>query len=420
MDKRELAWSWFVDKYGLVIDWEFDGNDLKIESCGKRYEIIFGKRSVGDIAGDPLEIIGKALSGELDGEHTWPFLDELSDALLESIRSSIDVLIRKKFWREGNFALCLTHDVDEIRKTYQFFTRGFRAAARGDLKGVLSEIKSLIGKLRGKDPYWTFDRVMEIEDRLGVRSSFYFLRERGKVDVRDRKSWRKLGRRYDFWEVKDVLERLSSGGWEVGLHGSFDSFDNEEMLRAEKEELEKIVGHRVVGIRQHNLNLKIPETWRIHEKLELEYDSSLGSNRELSFRWGTSFPFYPIDDGRFVKVLQIPLLVEDIVLMKREDPWKDLIKLVNIVKRFGGVLTVLWHHSVFGSDYPGWDDLYERLIVLCKGEGAWVCNGKQIAKWWKFRSKAEVDFEIEGKILRVFSEVPVIVDSGGRYVVREG
>ena len=429
MNKRELAWIWFIEKYGLVLDWDFDGDIIEIESCGDSYKIIFdARKSHMDgkklfIDRDPLNEIGQALSGELDGEHDRPFLDELSDALFNMIRKFVvndgGAIVWKRFWRNGSFSLCLTHDVDEIRKTYQFVTRSARFIMRRDFGSLIREIIALVDKLRGKDPYWTFDRIMEIEDRLGVRSSFYFLREKGKVKLRRRKSWRNIGRRYEFTDVEDVMKNLVDGGWDVGLHGSFDSYMDENLLKSEKEELEKVLGDRIVGIRQHNLNLSIPKTWRIQERLGFEYDTTLGSNKDLSFRWGTCFPFYPIDNCRFSKVLQIPLIVEDIVLMRKERPWNELLRMIEIVKRHGGVLTILWHHSVFGRDYPGWDEIYEKLIVHCKNEGAWVCSGKQILEWWKFRNKSKVFLDLGSKRIDIFSEVPIVIDSGGRYVVRE-
>ena len=93
--------------------------------------------------------------------------------------------------------------------------------------------------------------------------------------------------------MRDLLFELNSHGWEVGLHGSFHSFLDTEKLRNEKAALEQALKSPVIGGRQHNLNLKIPETWLNQEKAGLFYDTTLGYNDCLGFRWGISFPFRP-------------------------------------------------------------------------------------------------------------------------------
>jgi hypothetical protein len=56
-----------------------------------------------------------------------------------------------------------THDVDELRKRYQYFTRSFGCLKRGDLSGLKDQFLSLLEKLRGEEPYWTFEEIMDLE-----------------------------------------------------------------------------------------------------------------------------------------------------------------------------------------------------------------------------------------------------------------
>ena len=65
------------------------------------------------------------------------------------------------------FVVCLTHDVDRIRKSYQYITHFIKT-------GKLYHIASLFSK---KNPYWKFNKIMEIEERYEVRSTFFFLNE---------------------------------------------------------------------------------------------------------------------------------------------------------------------------------------------------------------------------------------------------
>ena len=255
-----------------------------------------------------------------------------------------------------------------------------------------------------------------MENRLNVTSSFYFLKETGQVKIFDKKTWRFIGRKYNFRDKKlsDIMKYLEDNGWEVGLHGSFYSFNNYELLKKEKEELETVIGKKVFGIRQHNLNLKIPETWRIHERLGFLYDTTLGSNHYVGFRWGTCFPFHPYDEElkRFLKIIEIPMIIEDIVLFRYKDPWRTSLNIIEKVQRCGGVLTLLWHHAVFNDlEFPGWGSLYERLVKHAKERGAWVTNALNIARWWKIRTETSIDVKTKGGriVIKLDRSIPITI-----------
>ena len=63
------------------------------------------------------------------------------------------------------------------------------------------------------------------------------------------------------------------------------------MIAEQKEDLEKALGETVVANRQHNLHFDAAVTPRILEKAGLKIDSTLGFNRDVGFRAGTSYPF---------------------------------------------------------------------------------------------------------------------------------
>ena len=306
--------------------------------------------------------------------------------------------MKKVAWPKGKkFAVCLTHDVDELRKTYQYVTRSIRYLKNKDVRSLRNEFLSFLQKMRGKEPYWTFDEIMNLERRLNVRSTFFFLNETGKVKILDRSTWRHLGRKYDITDKKvvELIRTLNDEGWEIGLHGSFYSYNNIKLLRKEKEKLEKVLGENVRGVRQHNLNLEIPTTWKIHEKLGFEYDTSLGYNDRVDFGGGTCFPFHPSDGSKRLNLLEIPLAIEDIALFRYKDPWSVCVKMVEEVERKGGVLTLLWHHSVFNElEFPGWAEMYEKIIKLCKERNAWIATAGEIARWWK-KQEDDYDHRIE-------------------------
>ena len=368
--------------------------------------------------------LGLFLSGHL--EKVWaspgnmreefikiPFADYYSDilfsCLVQAQAGKNQPLIYKTFWPEGKpFAVSLTHDVDEIRKTYQWLTYPARKITRGDWRGLTTQCRSFIRKLRGDEPFWTFDALSRLEDSLGVRSSLYFLHETGKVSITDKETWRHAGRRYRFADprVRAVLRDLFRREWDVGLHGSFYSYTNEETISSEKRELEQALGQTVCGGRQHNLNLKIPYTWLIQERAGLIYDSTLGYNDCMGFRWGISFPFRPFlpDENRLSGVLQLPLVIEDLPYFRSPTRWEDFLDICRRVHISHGMITLLWHHSVFNEmEFPGWAKDYADIIGYCKKMNAWVTDAKSISRWWTGRENTGFSYEYYDNTIRLKS-----------------
>jgi len=176
------------------------------------------------------------------------------------------------------------------------------------------------------------------------------------------------------------------------------------MLRNEKDALEHSLGSIVVGGRQHNLNLSIPETWLHQEKAGLLYDTTLGYNDCLGFRWGISFPFRPFlpEEDRDLDVLQIPLAIEDLPYFRFQEPFDQFVKIFDRINNIHGCLTLLWHHSVFNeNEFPGWESDYVKILDYCKGHDAWIGNGRKIQEWWTQREDSTIDWEYSHEILKI-------------------
>lgn len=266
------------------------------------------------------------------------------------------------------FALCLTHDVDRPYKTFQ---APYYAVQERDL----SHLKSLVSSER---PYWQFEEIMELEEELGVRSTFFFLnekhlfRDKGPRDWINPKNWKLFTGRYDITdeEIVDVIQMLDKGGWEIGLHGSYESYRDLERLRYEKETLEEIVGHKVIGGRQHYLNIEKPETWVNHREVGLRYDTSLGSSTEYGFQNGYE-PLSPFDNEFVV----FPLTAMEVALMDDGlNAAKSLLEgLLEEAKAHDAVMTVLWHPRFFNErEFPEYRSLYRWLISKAQNQDAWV------------------------------------------------
>jgi peptidoglycan/xylan/chitin deacetylase (PgdA/CDA1 family) len=294
-------------------------------------------------------------------------------------------------WPEKRpFALGLSHDVDRVAKRWQFLYYMARSVGRCQLPALIQHTRSLGALLRSDDPYWNFPRIMKLDEELGVRSTFFFLDESGRPSLLHPHSLVLYLGRYSIREerVTRIMYELQREGWEIGLHGSYESFQDETLLRKEKALLEHILGAPVKGVRQHYLNLEIPETWWIQAKAGLQYDSSLGFSDRVGLRWSSSRPFYPKDPltRSEIPVLQLPLAMMDSALMKAENPWQVAVSMIDCVEKEGGVLVIDWHQRVFNPwEYRAYQDMYVRIVRECQRRGAWTAPLGAIADWWQQR-----------------------------------
>jgi len=268
---------------------------------------------------------------------------------------------------DHSFALCLTHDVDRITKSYQALYYGLTEPSLYHLVTAHPDV----------NPYWQFEQVMALEDRLGVRSAFYFLQE-PRLTEKSPRHWLRPDRwlerlgRYELTDVRDPLETLDARGWEVGMHGSYDSFVDRERLRLEKEQLEAALGHEISGGRQHHLRLSVPESWRHHRAIGLDYDASLGSSTSYGFTNGYDV-VRPFDDEFVV----FPLTVMEVAVMGATDSlaaaWRECERLLYEARENEAVMTVLWHPRYFNErEFPGYRRLYRRLVERAQELNAWV------------------------------------------------
>ena len=279
---------------------------------------------------------------------------------------------------DAPFALCLTHDVDRPYKGVRSLFYAARERPGYHLRTLFSS----------ENPYWQFQEIMDLEDDLGVRSAFYFLNEQHLLADRPVHDWlsptnwvQQLGR-YDVRapEIVDTIRALDHGGWEVGLHGSFHSAEDRDRLGEEKAIVEDVLDDSIVGGRQHYLRLSVPDTWRHHRAIGLDYDASLGSGTEYGFQYGYR-PIRPFGDDFLV----FPLTVMEQAL---PDPAREFEAARNACEELlceaaanEAVMTALWHPRLFNEgEFPGYRRLYRWLVERALEMGGWVGSPQALAE----------------------------------------
>ena len=319
----------------------------------------------------------------------------LQDLLILAAHRSGRMLLRKLEWPAGrSYCVSPTHDVDRLAKW-----RG-RAIVKGILTGKGREVFSSLRE-NHSDPWWNLDLICETERKLGVRSTFFFFANRGG----------ELGGMYDCVSIRRLLKDLVDGGWEIGLHGSYESMINRNRLVSEKMRLEEVVRADIVGVRQHYLRVKIPETIQNMDTAGFEYDASVGFSNRAGFRASMCLPFHSYDfrNRRPFDILEIPISIMDRGLPKNEEERKEKVKrIIHGVRESRGVLSVLWHQSMFDdADFPGLGRLYEWLLEIVSADNPFFADHVELCRWWRKREQVSVAASEEkggGTVLKIESK----------------
>ncbi|MHA1396017.1 MAG: hypothetical protein ACTSRZ_21140, partial [Promethearchaeota archaeon] len=177
--------------------------------------------------------------------------------------------------------------------------------------------------------YWNFEKIIEIEKKYKIKSTFFFLNESKKLNILWPKTWKISLGNYSINNPKiiKIIYWLDKNGWEIGVHGSYNSHNSKKLLLKEKNCLEKIINHEVIGIRQHYLNLG-KNTWELQSKAGFKYDSSFGFKREIGFKNNKYTPFFPLKENP--KFMVIPLALMDSCLMNKKNIKKEYINIIDI------------------------------------------------------------------------------------------
>jgi peptidoglycan/xylan/chitin deacetylase (PgdA/CDA1 family) len=241
---------------------------------------------------------------------------------------------------------------------------------------------------------------VDLESKYGYRSTFFAAAHVGRPHhldpfyyLDDTVYWGH--QELPLWQA---LKRLEKGGWEVGLHGSYQSYLDPERLRQEREYLSQKLGRSVEGVRQHYLRLETPETWRSQSQAGFLYDSTLGFNEMPGFRAGIGLPFQPFGLERRERLdfLELPLVAMDSAVLGQatqnltiDQATDRCIGILNKVAETNGLVVLSWHTNVLDqTHWPGWLEVYERILSYLQTRNVWVAPAGEIAAWWRKRTES--------------------------------
>ena len=216
------------------------------------------------------------------------------------------------------------------------------------------------------DPFDVYEEISKFCLENNVPSFWFFLFRSGTTFDRtiDPKSS----------AYQKVFNYLKSNKAHIGLHPSYNTSVNADLLNEEVKNLTNKSGENVLYSRQHFLRFNIKTTPQELTKNGIVADFTMGYASVPGFRAGTSFPFYYYDFHleKEQNLLMVPFCVMDGAFTIYQDTSPDkaletMLDLAKEVKKVNGFFISVFHERTFSNHlYKGFGTLYKNLHLKLK------------------------------------------------------
>lgn len=302
-----------------------------------------------------------------------PIIDEYVEILWKSINSVWPDSVRKL----NGCSVVVSCDVDE---PYERWIKNPIYLLKGIFGALIKRRSPFIALRRIKnffasrsnnfyfDPNWNFDWYMDLCENYGHKAYFYFIATPGTTEV---------DAVYSLEEPRmlALLKNINKRGHVIGLHGSYKTYRNAELLLSEREKLRKAclkagINQEINYSRQHFLRWRAEITPDCLDAAGFVEDSSGGYADLAGFRFGTAKKFTMWSWQRLdaLNLKQAPLIMMEGSIISSKNMGYTLgpaaLKLMNNMKyhslKWNGDFVFLWHNSNLQSEKER--EIFEKLL----------------------------------------------------------
>jgi peptidoglycan/xylan/chitin deacetylase (PgdA/CDA1 family) len=305
-----------------------------------------------------------------------PIVNEYVEILWACMKQLCPLLKRKP----RNFRMLVSHDVDNPFEYRLLSPPRLLKQIAGDIlkrHSLVKAAKNLFVWIKVKtssdvttDPYYTFDAIMDISEKHGLSSAFYFITDHSAGIIDGLYTMERP-------EIRNLLRKIHTRGHEIGLHTSYNTYRNSTQTAKEFKFLKQTCEDEGIqqitwGGRQHFLRWKTPTTFSNWNTAGLDYDSSLSFADKAGFRCGTcyEYPVYDVINKQPLKLRERPLIAMECSIIDEhymglgtgEKALQVFAGLKRTCQQFNGDFTLLWHnHRLVEVEEQA---LYDKILKI--------------------------------------------------------
>jgi hypothetical protein len=323
-------------------------------------------------------------------DFTSPFLDNFVKKRLNEKKVDIQTI-----WPDNKkFAILISHDVDLVSNNdFMDFSRKIISLIylKASVKEICYTIFSFLISLKyifKKDKLWHYEKWIHTIQKYKFTSTFFFfsklaLKFQHTFDCSFSFSDKVIFNGVKM-NVRGMILEIEKLGFEIGVHLPINSFDNTTHTKFSLQQLKEVVKEKIIASRQHFLHFCPNQTPKVLFESGIKIDSTLGYNRNIGFRNGTSFPFLLSNEfGEAINIIEMPMHIMDVALFNNNalELNKDLakikcLKILEAVENVGGCLCINFHPNYLNNQM--WFDVFEFILKEASLRGAYCADYKQI------------------------------------------
>ncbi len=268
--------------------------------------------------------------------------------------------------KHAEFTFLPTYDIDEAfsyrhKQGWRFLGATVKDMLSGNWKriGIRNKVRS--GFL--PDPFDSYGWMDELHRQHQLKPNYFFL-------VAEKNSRHDKNILPAALAMQKLIQQ-HAGKYNIGLHPSWQSGDDKELLGKEKDSLEKISGASITSSRQHFIRLNLPETYRRLVEAGIQEEFSMGYGSINGFRASVASPFYWYDlekeEATSLLIYPFCYMEANSFFEQKLSPPRALEEMryyYSVVKNVNGLFITVWHNTFLGTDtlYKGWREIYQQFI----------------------------------------------------------
>lgn len=245
--------------------------------------------------------------------------------------------------------ITLTHDVDE-----PFAHRSLKSLLGGIMRGETKTAWHNFTHALEQNSYYTFPWIVSQEAKLPFADKIYFMRMPLQPCQQD-----KPYVSYQSKDMRALVALLKKNKVQIGLHASYFSGENPQIIGQEKIELETAIQQSITTNRYHFLRTCLADDMSYLADAGIKDDYTLAFADQVGFRLGTCRPVAFISP-KTLKTSNLtlhPLTMMDATLFRYmqlslDDAFKQACRLIETVRQYKGELVLLWHNTMLQPQQP--------------------------------------------------------------------
>lgn len=166
----------------------------------------------------------------------------------------------------------------------------------------------------------------------------------------------------DVKTLTSIIGMLKEHANFIGIHPSYRSNSEHQLLGEEIDALKKLSGSPVKHSRNHFLKFALPQSYQRLIAAGIEYDYTMLYADAPGFRAGTCFPFLFYDLGReqttaltVYSTCAMDVTLKDYICASPNEAIRILNDMETIARKYQGLFITLWHNSSFIQE-DGWQE----------------------------------------------------------------